>query len=37
VRWARLMAIPCQKLFAGTPMPDLQLRPVEQRSKAEAA
>jgi hypothetical protein len=24
-RWARLMAIPCQKLFAGRPMPDLQL------------
>lgn len=37
VRWARLMAIPCQKLFAGTPMPDLQLRPIEQQSKAEAA
>ena len=36
VRWARLMAIPCQKLFAGTPMPDLQLRPVDQH-KAEAA
>lgn len=25
VRWARLMAIPCRKLFAGRPMPDLQL------------
>ena len=36
VRWARLMAIPCQKLFAGTPMPDLQLRPVDHE-KAEAA
>jgi hypothetical protein len=36
VRWARLMAIPCQKLFAGTPMPDLQLRPVESR-QSEAA
>ena len=24
-RWARLMAIPCRKLFAGRPMPDLQL------------
>lgn len=29
VRWARLMAIPCQKLFAGTPMPGLELRPVD--------
>ena len=36
VRWARLIAIPCQKLFAGKPMPDLQLRPVDQ-DKAEAA
>ena len=35
-RWARLMAIPCRRLFAGTPMPDLELRPVEQ-VKAEAA
>jgi radical SAM superfamily enzyme YgiQ (UPF0313 family) len=25
-QWARLMAIPCRKLFAGRPMPDLQLR-----------
>jgi radical SAM superfamily enzyme YgiQ (UPF0313 family) len=25
VRWARLMAIPCRKLFAGKPMPDLQV------------
>jgi tRNA A37 methylthiotransferase MiaB len=24
-RWARLMAIPCRRLFAGRPMPDLQL------------
>jgi radical SAM superfamily enzyme YgiQ (UPF0313 family) len=24
-RWARLMAIPCRRLFAGDPMPDLQL------------
>ncbi len=23
-RWARLMAIPCRRLFAGTPMPNLQ-------------
>ena len=26
VRWARLMAVPCRRLFAGRPMPDLQLR-----------
>jgi radical SAM superfamily enzyme YgiQ (UPF0313 family) len=25
VQWARLMAIPCRRLFAGRPMPDLQL------------
>ena len=25
VRWARLMAVPCQKLFAGPPMPGLQV------------
>jgi hypothetical protein len=25
-RWARWMAIPCKRLFAGRPMPDLQLR-----------
>ena len=24
-RWARLMAIPCRRLFAGRPMPDLKL------------
>jgi radical SAM superfamily enzyme YgiQ (UPF0313 family) len=24
IRWARLMAIPCRRLFAGTPLPDLQ-------------
>jgi radical SAM superfamily enzyme YgiQ (UPF0313 family) len=24
-RWARLMAIPCRRLFAGQPMPDLQI------------
>jgi radical SAM superfamily enzyme YgiQ (UPF0313 family) len=26
VRWARLMTKPCQRLFAGRPMPDLQLQ-----------
>ncbi|HTV01311.1 MAG TPA: radical SAM protein [Luteitalea sp.] len=25
VRWARLMAVPCRRLFAGRPMPDLEL------------
>ena len=25
-QWARWMAIPCRRLFAGTPMPDLQLQ-----------
>ena len=25
-QWARLMAMPCRRLFAGRPMPDLQLR-----------
>jgi hypothetical protein len=24
-RWARLMAIPCRRLFAGQPMPDLRI------------
>jgi hypothetical protein len=24
-RWARLMALPCRRLFAGTPMPGLQM------------
>jgi hypothetical protein len=28
-QWARLMAIPCRRLFAGRPMPDLQV-PVER-------
>jgi radical SAM superfamily enzyme YgiQ (UPF0313 family) len=27
-QWARLMALPCRRLFAGKPMPDLQVRPV---------
>jgi radical SAM superfamily enzyme YgiQ (UPF0313 family) len=26
-RWARVMAIPCRRLFAGRPMPDLQVAP----------
>ena len=24
-RWARMMAIPCRRLFAGKPMPELQM------------
>jgi hypothetical protein len=32
VRWARWMAIPCQKLFFGPPLPGLELRP--QRASA---
>jgi hypothetical protein len=24
-QWARWMAIPCRRLFAGTPMPDLEV------------
>jgi len=32
-RWARLMAIPCRRLFAGRPMPDLRIdRPVVESS-----
>jgi hypothetical protein len=27
-QWARLMAIPCRRLFAGPPMPDLALKPL---------
>jgi hypothetical protein len=27
-RWARWLAKPCQKLFAGRPMPDLQVPPL---------
>ena len=29
-RWARLMAIPCRRLFAGRPMPDLQVPSVRR-------
>jgi radical SAM superfamily enzyme YgiQ (UPF0313 family) len=32
-RWARLMAIPCRRLFAGRPLPDLQV-PSTQGSEA---
>ena len=30
-RWARWMAIPCQRLFAGKPMPDLDVRRPERK------
>jgi hypothetical protein len=33
-RWARLMAIPCRRLFAGRPMPELQAPSVRSRQKA---
>jgi hypothetical protein len=29
-QWARLMAIPCRRVFAGRPMPDLQLPSINQ-------
>jgi hypothetical protein len=34
-RWARLMAIPCRRLFAGRPMPELRIpsRQPEARSR----
>ena len=35
-RWARLMAIPCRRLFAGRPMPELQV-PVVARAAAPPA
>jgi hypothetical protein len=34
VRWARLMAIPCRRLFAGRPMPELELAPSVPRRNA---
>ena len=35
-RWARLMAIPCRRLFAGRPMPDLVIPPATvESSKAQ--
>jgi hypothetical protein len=33
-QWARVMALPCRRLFAGRPMPDLQV-PVTVRAGAE--
>jgi hypothetical protein len=44
-QWARLMAIPCRRLFAGRPMPDLRVtrptlhsaaRPIEIREPETA-
>jgi radical SAM superfamily enzyme YgiQ (UPF0313 family) len=37
VRWARLMAIPCRKLFAGQPMPDLQVAGARQSATRQGA
>ncbi len=37
-RWARLMAIPCRQLFAGRPMPDLQIpRPTVESGQQPGA
>jgi radical SAM superfamily enzyme YgiQ (UPF0313 family) len=33
-RWARLMAVPCRALFAGRPLPDLQVPPLAQQAAA---
>jgi hypothetical protein len=33
-QWARLMAIPCRRLFAGRPMPELRLQTQETASSA---
>jgi radical SAM superfamily enzyme YgiQ (UPF0313 family) len=33
-QWARLMAIPCRRLFAGRPMPDLELPVIPSRNTA---
>jgi radical SAM superfamily enzyme YgiQ (UPF0313 family) len=37
VRWARLMAIPCRRLFAGRPMPDLRINRVSPSGGPESA
>ena len=34
-QWARLMAIPCRRLFAGRPMPDLPVPQVAERIQPE--
>jgi hypothetical protein len=31
VRWTRLLAVPCRRLFAGRPMPDLQAPSIEAK------
>jgi radical SAM superfamily enzyme YgiQ (UPF0313 family) len=33
-QWARLMAIPCRRLFAGKPMPELRLPSTQQRDES---
>jgi radical SAM superfamily enzyme YgiQ (UPF0313 family) len=35
-RWARAIAVPCQRLFSGQPMPDLQVPPAESPGLAQA-
>jgi hypothetical protein len=36
-QWARVMAIPCRRLFAGRPMPDLQVPPHSFHTEGRAA
>jgi hypothetical protein len=36
-QWARVMAIPCRRLFAGRPMPDLQVPPHSFQTEGRAA
>jgi hypothetical protein len=36
-QWARLMAIPCRRLFAGRPMPDLPMPTVTRQPLDQAA
>jgi tRNA A37 methylthiotransferase MiaB len=36
-RWARWLAKPCRRLFAGRPMPHLQVPPADQEMKSVAA
>jgi len=33
-QWARWMAIPCRRLFAGRPMPDLEIQMPVRRAPA---
>ena len=36
-RWARWLAVPCRKLFRGTPMPALQVPPRRDREEPAEA